>query len=155
MKKTEGWVGVTLRVRYQETDAMGVVYHGNYFTWFELARTEWTRANGYTYRAIEERGLLLPVVDVSAHYKQPARYDDEITVRCRPTDVSPIRLAFEYEVILTERPEHVLVTGTSKHVWVDRSWRPVRLSKEAPDLYESLKTAADACGEETELTPDA
>jgi len=121
---------------------MGVVYHGNYLTWFEIARTDWTRAHGYAYRAIEERGLLLPVVDVSIQYKHPARYDDEVVVRCRIAELSPVRLSFEYEIALTSDPDRILVAGTSKHVWVDREWKPVRLSKAAPDIYEALAQAA-------------
>lgn len=132
---------------------MGVVYHGNYLTWFELARTEWTRQNGYTYKSIEERGLLLPVVDVSAQYKHPARYDDDVTIRCRPTEVGALRLSFEYEVALTASPETVLVAGTTRHVWIDKDWRPVRLSKAAPDIHEALFRASGRAG--TEAGPNA
>lgn len=138
----EGWHSVEVRVRYQETDGMGVVYHGNYLTWFEIARTEWTRINGYAYQAIEARGLYLPVVDISIQYKHPARYDDVVEVRCRMTDMGPVRMSFEYDLRLACSPGTTIAAGTSQHVWVDRKWRPVRLSKTAPDIYEALKTAA-------------
>ncbi|TLS51039.1 acyl-CoA thioesterase [Paenibacillus antri] len=137
------WHEVTVRVRYQETDAMGVVYHGNYLTWFEIARTDWTRAHGFAYRAIEERGLLLPVVDITIQYKHPARYDDEVVVRCRIKELGPVRLSFEYEIARADEPDRLLVAGTSTHVWVDREWKPVRLSKAAPDIYEALSQAAE------------
>jgi acyl-CoA thioester hydrolase len=138
MARTGEWYSIQLRVRYQETDAMGVVYHGNYLTWFEIVRTEWTRANGFTYHEIEARGLYLPVVDVSIQYKQPARYDDEVEVRTRVTDIGPIRLTFEYDLRLVKQPEVTIATGTSQHVWVDRDWKPARLSKFAPEVYEAL-----------------
>jgi len=137
------WHAATIRVRYQETDAMGVVYHGNYLTWFEIARTDWTRAHGFAYRDIEERGLLLPVVDVSIQYKHPARYDDEVVVRCRIKEFGSVRLSFEYEIARADDPDRLLVTGTSTHVWVDREWKPVRLNKAAPDVYEALSRAAE------------
>jgi acyl-CoA thioester hydrolase len=137
------WHAATIRVRYQETDAMGVVYHGNYLTWFEIARTDWTRAHGFAYRDIEERGLLLPVVDVSIQYKHPARYDDEVVVRCRIKEFGSVRLTFEYEIARADEPDRRIVTGTSTHVWVDREWKPVRLNKAAPDVYEALSCAAE------------
>jgi acyl-CoA thioester hydrolase len=137
------WFTVTVRVRYQETDGMGVVYHGNYLTWFEIGRTEWTRANGFSYQEIEARGVYLPVVDITAQYKHPARYDDEVEVMCRATEVGAVRLSFEYQLRLKRQPDIILVTGTSKHVWVDREWKPTRLSKTAPDVYEALLKATE------------
>lgn len=117
---------------------MGVVYHANYLTWLEIARTEWTKANGYAYHDIESRGFYLPVVDVSVQYKHPARYGDEVAVHCRLKEVSPVRLQFEYDARLARDPSVEIVKGTTQHVWVDRSWKPVRLSKAAPDVYEAL-----------------
>ncbi|HZG58442.1 thioesterase family protein [Paenibacillus sp.] len=136
------WHTVSVRVRYQETDAMGVVYHANYAAWLEIARTDWTRAQGFSYRAIEERGLLLPVVELAIQYKHPARYDDEVEVRCRVSELSPVRVTFVYEAHLAQEPSRTVVTGQSKHVWVDREWKPVRLNKAAPDIYDALQSAA-------------
>jgi len=148
-EKTTGndWFAVEVRVRYQETDAMGVVYHGNYLTWFEIARTEWTRARGVPYGEAERRGLYLPVVDAEVHYKQPAKYDDVLEVRCRPTEVGSVRLSFAYEIRDKAAPERLLVTGATRHVWVDRAWKPIRLAKAAPDVYEMLRSAAFGEGE--------
>lgn len=137
----EDWHSLTLRVRYQETDAMGVVYHGNYAVWFELARTDWTRAQGMPYSELEKRGLLLPVVDLSVKYRRPARYDDLVEVRCKVAEFSPLRIAFDYEAHLAGRPDDVLATGASRHVWVGRDWKPVRLDRAAPDVYAALAEA--------------
>jgi len=146
MNPSDCWFSTTLRVRYQETDGMGVVYHGNYVTWFEIARTEWTRANGFPYQEIEQRGLYLPVVDVSVQYKHPARYDDEVIVSCRPVVATEVRLKFEYEARLMNVPDKLLVTGHSEHVWVSKDWRPVRLRKIAPDVYEALVNSVQKAG---------
>ncbi|WP_028611888.1 acyl-CoA thioesterase [Paenibacillus harenae] len=148
------WFLHPLRVRYQETDQMGVVFHGNYVTWFEIGRTEWIRNAGYDYKTIEERGLLLPVVDLQCRYVLPARYDDTVLVCTRIADCSPVRLAFESQVRrVTEAdwhaglhaeedqlPGELLVEGGTKHVWVNRQWQPARLNKAMPELYGLLRT---------------
>ncbi|WP_052488074.1 acyl-CoA thioesterase [Gordoniibacillus kamchatkensis] len=99
------WFPLTFRVRYQETDRMAVVYHTNYINWFEWARTELIRACGYPYRLVEEQGLLLPVLEVGAQFKQPAVYDELVTVYTSVTACSSARLEFAYEVRRGE-PEH-------------------------------------------------
>src|SRR6187402_2841716 len=88
----------TIRVRYAETDQMGVVYYANYFVWFEVARTDLLRTLGWTYREMEASGVMLPVIEASCQYKQPARYDDELEIRTRGVMRSPARLQFSYEV---------------------------------------------------------
>ncbi|MOA33014.1 Acyl-CoA thioester hydrolase YbgC [compost metagenome] len=151
---TASWHLHPLRVRYQETDQMGVVFHGNYVTWFEIGRTEWIRNAGYTYKTIEQHGLLLPVVDLQCRYILPARYDDEVLVCTRIADCTPLRVAFESQVrrisasdVLTHTvtdtaalPGELLVEGGTKHVWVNESWQPARLNKVLPELYELLKS---------------
>ena len=100
--------GVTsceFRVRYAETDQMGVAHHSNYLVWCEQARTDHMRAQGVSYRELEEQGLLLPVVEATVRFRQPARYDDPIRVRCWVRDVRSRRVTFGYAV---ERPD----TGT-------------------------------------------
>src|SRR5512134_312708 len=89
----------TLRVRYAETDKMGVAYYANYFCWFEVGRAELLRSSGYTYRALEEQGVMLPVIEASCRYLQPGRYDDELQVTATGQLLSPVRLAFDYEIM--------------------------------------------------------
>jgi len=86
------------RVRYAETDQMGVVHHRHYLVWCELARTDHMRALGVSYREMEERGLKLPVVEASVRYRQPARYDDLVRVRCWVREVASRRVTFGYAV---------------------------------------------------------
>jgi acyl-CoA thioester hydrolase len=80
-----------VRVRYADTDQMGVTYHANYLVWFEVGRTDWLRGSGWTYRDMEEAGVSLPVIEVFCQYRQPARYDDEIEIRTRATLLTPVR----------------------------------------------------------------
>jgi len=117
-------VETSLRVRYSETDQMGIVYHANYVVWFEIGRTEWCRAAGLPYRSIEDAGLLILVTAVQAKYRRSARYDDAILVRTRMTELSPRGCAFGYEILDTEG--RVLAEGGTRHVFADSSGRPRR-----------------------------
>lgn len=142
-----GWQVHKLRVRYAETDQMGVVYHVNYLNWFEVARTEWIRSLGINYRSLEEQGLLLPVVEADIQYKKPARYDDEIVVYTRLQSWSNVRLQFQYDVRRiphADAPDEgpageLLVTGSTKHVWINRQWRIAFIDKAAPELFQLLE----------------
>ena len=150
------WMLHPLRVRYQETDQMGVVYHANYLNWFEIGRTEWVRQAGITYKEMEARGLLLPVTDVEASFRQPAKYDEWVTVCTRVAEMSSVRVRFESWVLAgdssaehgrsfegEEPPGTLLVKGGTRHVWVNRDWKPVRFAKEAPDWYDRMVQLAE------------
>jgi acyl-CoA thioester hydrolase len=113
-----------LRVRYAETDRMGVVYYANYLVWFEVARTDWLRQTGWSYREMEADGVSLPVIEAHCDYRQPSRYDDEIDIQTRATLLSPIRIRFDYEVA---RDGAVLTTGHTIHAAVDTRGKPCRL----------------------------
>src|SRR6185295_137972 len=89
-----------VRVRYAETDRMGVVYYANYLVWFEVGRTEWLRQSGWSYREMEEDGVGLPVIEAHCEYRQPVRYDAEVDIRARATLLSPVRVRFDYEIVL-------------------------------------------------------
>src|SRR4051812_4261863 len=94
IKKTNGylrWFTHLIRVRYHETDQMGVVYHTNYLNWFEIGRTELIRELGMTYQQIEEKGIILPLLEVGMKFKQPARYDDIICIRTRIAEYTHMR----------------------------------------------------------------
>lgn len=132
------WGETRIQVRYQETDQMGVVYHANYFVWFEVARTEMMKQNGFNYRELEELGIMLPVVDVSCKYIHPAKYDDSVIVRARIKEYKGIKINIEYEVI-REHDGKLLATGETKHVWVNKDLKPVRLEKHANDLHVVLQ----------------
>jgi acyl-CoA thioester hydrolase len=122
-----------VRVRYAETDKMGIVYYAHYFVWFEIGRTEWLRETGWTYRAMEDDGYALPVIEARCEYKSSARYDDDLRIETRARLVTPIRLAFDYRVARIG-DERTIATGVTVHATVDRSGRPVRLPARVKDL---------------------
>src|SRR5947209_4075685 len=115
-----------LRVRYAETDQMGVVYYANYLVWFEVGRTDLLRTLGWTYREMEEAGVALPVIEAHCEYRRPARYDEEIEVRTRGRLCSPIRMEFSYDVVLKTTDE-IAATGRTLHAALGRDGRPCRL----------------------------
>jgi acyl-CoA thioester hydrolase len=115
-----------LRVRYAETDKMGVVYYANYFVWFEVGRTDLLRQSGWNYRDMESEGFGLPVIEAQCTYRESAKYDDEIEVRTTGTMLSPVRVRFSYE-ILRAVDAATLATGTTVHATLGRNGRPCRL----------------------------
>jgi len=115
-----------VRVRYAETDQMGVVYYANYFVWFEVGRTDLLRASGWNYREMEADGFSLPVIEAHCTYRGPAKYDDEIEVRTSGAMLSPVRVQFTYEVVRAADAA-MLATGTTVHATLDRAGRPCRL----------------------------
>ena len=124
----------TVRVRYAETDKMGVVYYANYLVWFEVARTDWLRDTGWTYRAMEQEGFGLPVIEAHCEYKSSARYDDEIAIETAARMVSPVRLAFDYT--LTRGADRTMVaSGYTVHASIDAAGRPVRLPARVKELF--------------------
>lgn len=123
-----------VRVRYAETDKMGVVYHSNYFVWFEIGRTDWLRDTGWTYREMEAAGIQLPVIEAQCQYRQGARYDDDVEIRTKASKLSPIRIQFNYEA--TRRADGVLLaTGHTVHCTIDRDGKPVRMPDRVKDLF--------------------
>ena len=124
----------TLRVRYAETDRMGVVYYANYFVWFEVARADLLRTLGWSYREMEASGVQLPVIEAQCEYKRPARYDDEIEVRTEGRLVSAVRLEFAYEVVVKGLPE-TAATGRTVHAAIGPDGRPVRLPQRLREAF--------------------
>jgi acyl-CoA thioester hydrolase len=117
-------VETTLRVRYAETDAMGIVYHSNYIIWFEVGRGEYMRQQGGDYAHLEAQGYYLPVIEVQVRYLAPARYGDLVMVRTRVEEARSRQVTFAYEVVMAEAVStsetgQLLVTGKTKHVCVD------------------------------------
>ncbi|MGI8922491.1 MAG: acyl-CoA thioesterase [Fimbriimonadales bacterium] len=118
------WVEVPIRVRYGETDQMGHAYYANYLLWFEVARGEWCRSRGFTYKGLEAEGLFLPVVEVWARYRGEIMYDDDITIRIRLGEVKRASLKFEYEVA---RDGKQLTEGYTWHVLMGKERKAVSI----------------------------
>ena len=127
-----------LRVRYAETDQMGVVYHANHFIWFEIGRVDLMRQLGFSYRDLErEHGCFIPVVDARCRYKAPARYDDEIIVRTHLRNVRESVIHFGYELVRADDGE-VLAEGETTHIVTNSEMKVSVL----PDKYLSVFRAA-------------
>jgi acyl-CoA thioester hydrolase len=124
----------TLRVRYAETDRMGVVYYANFFVWFEVARADLLRTLGWTYREMEEAGVFLPVIEAHCEYRRPARYDDDIEVRTSGLLTSPIRMTFEYEVAVRGQ-RGICAIGRTMHAALDAAGRPCRVPARVREAF--------------------
>lgn len=111
-----------VRVRYKETDQMGIAHHANYIVWFEIGRTDYCRAAGFPYAGIEARGRILVVTDVSCRYRIPYRYDDEVVIRTSVAESASRMMKFAYE-LRDATGEKLHANGFSSHVWVDRETR--------------------------------
>ena len=123
-----------LRVRYAETDKMGVVYYANFLVWFEVARADLLRSLGWSYRDMEAAGVSLPVIEAHCEYVRPARYDDEIEVQTEGRMVSPVRMRFNYRVV-RRGDEVVAAEGYTVHAAVDRGGRPCRLPARVREVF--------------------
>src|SRR5579862_3305731 len=127
-----------IRVRYAETDQMGVVYHSNYFIWFEVGRVDLLRELGFTYREMEqEDGCYIAVVDARCRFKAPARYDDEIVIRTHLKNVRESLIHFAYEAV-RESDGTLLAEGETTHIVTDRDMR----KRELPAKYVAVFKAA-------------
>ena len=115
---------ISIRVRYAETDRMGLLHHANFFVYFEMGRTELLRARGVCYRDVEDSGHLLVIVDLDCKYKKPAYYDDLLTVRTIVERITYVKIVHRYEV---RRDGVLLAEGHSTLACVDRQGKPQAL----------------------------
>ena len=123
-----------VRVFYGDTDQMGVAYYANYLRWFEMARNEYLREIGYPYARLEENGIVLPVVEVGASYRKPARYDDELTLESWISRKTKVRVRFHYRIWKPDSPQ-AITEGFTVHASLDRQGAPRRLPA---DLLDAL-----------------
>lgn len=128
-----------IRPRYAETDQMGVVYHANYLTYFEVGRCEFFRALGFTYRELEEEGVILPVIRAEVDYMQPALYDDELFIRTNLKELKGARMVLRYEVLRGNKGnEQILARGKTSHAFVGRDLKPLKLRSANPKMWALL-----------------
>ena len=130
---------VTFRVRYYETDMMGITHHSNYIRWFEVARTEYLRQAGLTYRSLEDMGLGCPLTAVRCRYIHPSRYDDLVTVQTWVKAYNGVRLTMEYRVICQDA---VICAGETDHAFAWKG-RVSAVQRCLPDAHALLAAARD------------
>lgn len=132
-----------IRPRYEETDQMGVIYHGNYITWFEQARSGFFRSLGYPYKQLEDEGFWIPVIEVGCKYFKPALYDEEVYVKTSIEKAGGVRIRLRYEVFNVKADE-LLVSGFTEHATTDQQLRPVSLKKKNKKIYDLIMTCMEA-----------
>lgn len=130
-----------LTVRYSETDSMGVVHHSRYFPWFEVGRTEFFKTSGMSYREVEERGVLLPLLDCYAKFIKGARYQDDIWIEVELKQLGVAKCKFEYNVVRCSDGV-LLARGYTTHGFTDKQFRPLNLKKKYPDIYSVMMNLA-------------
>jgi acyl-CoA thioester hydrolase len=129
------WYETRFRVRYAETDQMGVVYYANFLIWMELGRAEYCRAAGIRYRDMEmDDGILLAVVDAHCRYLYPARYDEEITVKTWVAKANQRMVEFQYEIRNAESGRQ-LASGETKHMFLSAGMRPAKLPEKYLEMF--------------------
>lgn len=135
-------VAVRDRVRFVETDLMGVVHHSNYLRWFEMARVEYLRSAGVLLPDLIADGILFPITDVQCKYRQSARFDEGIRIEATLAELSRVKLVFSYRV-LREPDGAVLAEGTTQNVFTDLKGRIVRLPQPTFDRIQAARQAED------------
>ena len=124
---------IKIRVRFSETDKMGITWHGNYFSWFEMGRTELLRNAGLSYRDLEESGTMFAVVSAECSYKHPAMYDDVLTLKTRVIKITPIRIEHEYRLF---RNSLLLAVGKTVLASVDSEGKIKPIPSSIVELFE-------------------
>ncbi|HEA22419.1 hypothetical protein LCGC14_1283300 [marine sediment metagenome] len=116
---------ISFRVRYAETDQMGVVYHGNYAQYLEMGRVEWLRSFGISYKSMEEKGIMLPVISLSVNYKKSAVYDDLITVETHLKKLPMVKIEFDFKIY--NEQQEILATANTVLAFLDKKTnRPIK-----------------------------
>ena len=124
-----------VRVRYSETDQMGIVYHSNYFPWFEEARTGFFETMGLSYRELEEQGYFLPLIECNCKFIAPAKYADRLIIRARLREMKGIKMTLAYEAF-RKADNMLLATGWTSHAFVNREMRPVKMPANVRSLLQ-------------------
>lgn len=128
----------TLRARYGETDQMGIIYHPNYYIYFEIGRTEFLREiGGMSYKDMEDTGVMLPIVETHCKYKVPAKYDDELVVRTTVKAMTAARITFSYQLIRAADGV-LLAEGETTSAFANAEGKPINLKKKYPGIYDKL-----------------
>ena len=137
----------SVRVRYAETDQMGVVYHANYLIWFEIGRVELMRAMGFAYKLMEsEDDCFIVVAEASCRYLSPARYDELLRVRTRISEAGNRIVRYSYE-LLRDSDDHLLATGATTHVICGKDGKAKQLPQKYRDKFRALANMAPVAGE--------
>lgn len=128
----------SIKVRYAETDKMGIVHHSNYPIWFEVGRTEFIKKLGMPYSRMEMEGIMIPLIRLDVRYKGMSRYEDELIVETYIKELEKSRVTFGYNVKLAEN-DTLLTTGETEHVFTNIDLKPINLKKAFPNIYDLIE----------------
>jgi acyl-CoA thioester hydrolase len=137
--REDGRMDLDLRVRYVDTDQMGVVHHGNYILWFEVGRTEFCRTRGFSYHDLEQSGYRLMITDLRCRYRKAVTYDEVVTVRTWIKDLKRRMVTFGYQILRKENGEPV-AEGETIHICLNREGKP----RAIPEAFRSCLTCGDS-----------
>jgi len=126
-----------IRVRYSDVGRMGYANQAHFYDWMDIAKENFIKQYGVTYKEIEDQGYFFPIVESRCRFKNPACYDDELTIRIKIAELGAIKVSFSYEIV-RERDYKVIALATSVHAFVDREFKPAVLKKAFPKLYLAL-----------------
>ncbi len=127
-----------LTVRYVETDKMGIVYHSNYYVWFELGRGDFIKKIGMKYSEMENMGIMMPLVETYCKYYEGAKYEDEVIIQTSIQELSAVKVVFNYTVI-RENDGKLLAKGKTTQTFIDKNFKIVNLKKNYSDLWEKMQ----------------
>jgi acyl-CoA thioester hydrolase len=127
-----------IKVRYAETDKMGIAHHSNYYIWFEAARGDFIKKAGITYKDIEDKGIMMPLVETYCKYSKAAKYDDDLIIEASIADFNPVKISFNYRV-LNEKNSQLLAKGKTTQTFIDKKFKIVNLKKKYPELWDKLQ----------------
>ncbi len=127
-----------IKVRYKETDQMGVVYYGNYFTWFEIGRNEFFRKLNCPCGELEEKGVFLPVIETRCKYIEPAKFDEEIAIQTKLVELKGVRMELRYEIYRVS-DKTLLAEGFTCHAFVDETMKPINFRRKFRSLWDKLQ----------------
>lgn len=131
------------KVQYYETDAMAIVHHSNYIRWFEEARLDYLEKVGLPYDEIERRGIMIPVLEASCRYRQSVKFGETVWIDTKITSFNGLKFSVSYQVYGVDR-EILHAEGTTEHCFLNAEFRPVRLKKVAPDIYDKFSACVES-----------
>lgn len=127
----------SFKVRYVETDKMGIVHHSNYYPWFEIGRGEFIKETGISYKDMEEQGILMPLVESYCKYIVPAKYEDLVTIETWIETLSPAKVIFNYKVI-REEDGVLLAKGSTTHAFVNSDFKIINIKKLNNTIWDTI-----------------
>lgn len=128
-----------IKVRYAETDKMGIAHHANYYIWFEEARGDFIEKINISYKEIEDMGIMMPIIETHCRYMRASTYSDILNVQTSIGELSPVKIIFNYRVINKESGE-LLAKGSTTQTFINNNFKIINMKKKYPEIWDKLQT---------------